>query len=100
MSKLIDQQVVIDAVEVMVDKSGKGEIAGFYNTILERVIDKLIALPYAQSEILRCKDCIYWWESHKMCKRNKDKNHNCACMDCDADFYCKYAERRTDERTD
>ena len=62
-----------------------------------KILEKL---PSAQPEILRCKDCIYWWESHKMCKRNKDKNHNCACMDCDADFYCKYAERRTDERTD
>ena len=50
MSKLIDQQVVIDAVEAMMDKSGKGEIAGFYNAILERVIDKLIALPSAQPE--------------------------------------------------
>ena len=59
--------------------------------------EKIKALPSAQPEIIRCKDCIYWWESHKMCKRNKDKNHNCACMDCDADFYCGNAERRTDE---
>jgi hypothetical protein len=63
-------------------------------------IEKIIGLSSAQPEIIRCKDCIYWWESNKLCKRNKDKNHNCACMDCDADFYCKYAERRTDERTD
>ena len=47
-----------------------------------------------QPEIIKCEDCIYWWESHKMCKRNKDKNHNCACMDCDADFYCGYGKRR------
>lgn len=64
---------------------------------LIRAASEIEKLPSAQPEIIRCKDCIYWWESHKMCKRNKDKNHNCACMDCDADFYCKYAERRTDE---
>ena len=50
-----------------------------------------------QPEIVRCEDCIYWWESHKMCKRNKDKNYNCSCMDCDADFYCKNGIRREDE---
>ena len=49
---------------------------------------------YDREELITCEDCIYWWESHKMCKRNKDKNHNCACMDCDANFYCKNAERR------
>ena len=47
---LIDRQVAIDAVKAMEDKSGKGEIAGFYNVILERVIDKLNDLPSAQPE--------------------------------------------------
>ena len=60
----------------------------------ETILHHLELMPSAQPEIVRCKDCIYWWESHKMCERNKDKNHNCACMDCDANFYCKNAERR------
>ena len=65
---------------------------------VDQIIERLRNDPEAEwVEVTRCKDCIYWWKSHKMCKRNKDKNHNCACMDCDADFYCKYAERRTDE---
>ena len=50
MGKLIDLDTAIDAVKVMEDKSGKGEIAGFYNVILERVIDKLNDLPSAQPE--------------------------------------------------
>ena len=45
---VIYKQAAIDTVEAMVDKSGKGEIAGFYNVILERVIDKLNDLPSAQ----------------------------------------------------
>lgn len=95
MRKLIYLDTAIDAV---LKESNADGAYGYMDT--KSIVDLLNDLPSAQPEILRCKDCIYWWESHKMCKRNKDKNHNCACMDCDADFYCKYAERRTDERTD
>lgn len=56
MSDLIDRQAAIDAVKAMEDTSGKGEIAGFYNMILEHVIDKLIALSSAQPE--PCNDVI------------------------------------------
>ena len=95
MSKLIDQQVVIDAVEAMVDKSGKGEIAGFYNAILKRVIDKLIALLSAQPEIVRCKDCKYW-RKHKYVKETKRYMPFCGfnAIYTKSDDFCSRAERR------
>ena len=55
------------------------------------IVDVLKELPSAQSEIIRCKDCKYNVSSHK-------------CLQPDSfflvtadDFYCGYAERRTDE---
>ena len=47
----------------------------------------------AQSDIVRCEDCRHW-------KQETFNDGYCIEMDlrmCDADFYCGYAERRTDE---
>lgn len=94
---VISRQDAIDAVEHITSSMSvcvnTDECHGMKRMQRQAVIE-LANLPSAQSEIVRCKDCVYWWESHKMCTQNKDKNHNCACMDCDADFYCKNAERR------
>jgi hypothetical protein len=54
-------------------------------------------LPSAQPEIIRCKDCKWW---------SNDDYRECSSPNYDdgyvtpAGFYCGYAERRTDERTD
>ena len=98
MNDLISRQAAIDAFNTDIDElivGGKGN-AEAVEKYLNGVIGRIKELPSAQPEIIRCEDCVHWWESHKMCERNKDKNHNCACMDCDADFYCKNAERRED----
>lgn len=92
----VSRKAAIDAVKAMEDKSGKGEIAGFYNAILERVIDKLIALPSAQSEIIHCKDCI-WYElpSHKItenCVRWMKSNG--ILLPIKPDDFCSRAERK------
>ena len=50
MSDLIERRAAIKAIEKMKDSSGKGDIAGFYNTIIDNVIDKLKNLPPAQPE--------------------------------------------------
>lgn len=56
------------------------------------IIEGLKTLPSAQPEIVRCKDCRFNTYSKK-------------CLNPDSfflvpadDFYCGYAERRTDER--
>ena len=57
----------------------------------KKVIEHLKQMPSAQPEIIRCKDCKYNTYSKK-------------CLQPDSfflvpadDFYCGYAERRTDE---
>lgn len=91
MRKLIDLDTAIDTVKAMEDKSGKGEIAGFYNAILERVIDKLNDLPSAQSEIIYCKDCKHGGE-----KPIADGQYWCELHDTFM-YYCSDSERRTNE---
>lgn len=61
------------------------------------VIDMIKDLSSAQPEIIRCKDCKWW---------SNDDYRECSSPNYDdgyvtpAGFYCGYAERRTDERTD
>lgn len=52
---LISRQAAIDALERGKDKTAKGDIGGFYNTIIQNDIDKIKDLPSAQPEQLdRC----------------------------------------------
>lgn len=45
MSDLISRQATIDALEAKKDKTAKGTIGQFYNTIIQHDIDALIDLP-------------------------------------------------------
>lgn len=61
---------------------------------LETVEDAPIALPFVQSEIIRCKDCENWdttWQNDF-----EPNYHYCPLVDGvrNADFYCADAERR------
>ena len=94
---LIERQAAIDALleEVRL-------VDGYY-VENDEVIDKddaveaMRLLPSAQPEIIRCKDCKWW---------SNDDYRECSSPNYDdgyvtpAGFYCGYAERRTDERTD
>ena len=93
----ISRQAAIDALleEVRL-------VDGYY-VENDEVIDKddaveaMRLLPSAQPEIIRCKDCKWW---------SNDDYRECSSPNYDdgyvtpAGFYCGYAERRTDERTD
>ncbi len=69
-------------------------------------------LPSAQLEIIRCKDCKHWrqqtnyqgaplsfgfCESDDMWRSLYGEIYEVSHIDTDDDFYCGYAERRTDE---
>ena len=58
MSDLINRQVAIDALERSKDKTAKGDMGGFYNTIIQNNIDKIKSLPSAHPEH-ECKNCIF-----------------------------------------
>ena len=93
---LIDRQAAIDALleEVRL-------VDGYYvendEVIDKDAVEAMRLLPSAQPEIIRCKDCKWW---------SNDDYRECSSPNYDdgyvtpAGFYCGYAERRTDERTD
>ncbi len=63
----------------------------------EQFIKLLEALPSAEPEIVRCKDCKDYqtdWET------SYPNRHYCATMDSmmPEDGFCSYAERKTNER--
>ena len=92
MSDLIERQKAID---VLISEPPEMNYGFWY-------AEKIKALPSAQPEIGRCKDCI-WYElpSHKItenCVRWMKSNG--ILLPIKPDDFCSRAERRTDERTD
>ena len=66
----ISRKAAIDVLESGKDKTAKGDIGGFYNTIIQNDIDKLRNLPSAEPEIIRCKDCKnseHWYRDRRRC---------------------------------
>ena len=58
---------------------------------LEEAESKLSALPSAQPELIRCKDCRYWYDApasdgYNSCEMDALIRHK--------DFYCADAERK------
>lgn len=98
MNDLISRQDAIEAVHRNFDtildfKSDGRTVASCFEDIIN-------ALPSAQSEVIQCKDCKYWKQSKTyqgtplpfgFCKNNY------MWTETDDNFYCGYAERRTDE---
>lgn len=87
MSVLISKQVAIDAVhenyDAILDFKSDGR------TIADSFEDIINALPPAQPEIIRCKDCKYNATSKKCLNPN-----SFFLVPADDDF-CSHAERRT-----
>ena len=86
--ELIDRQAVIDEI-----KFSNGMVRrGVVYVRVDELVNKLRALPSAQPEIIRCKDC-------KHCKHLAPLISN-YCMifefECSADDFCSSAKRRTD----
>ena len=69
----------------------------YWHPTFNPIMEEIEQLPSAQPEIIRCKDCKWW---------SNDDYRECSSPNYDdgyvtpAGFYCGYAERRTDERTD
>lgn len=76
-----------------------------------KYLEKLEQLPSAQQEIIRCKNCKHWrqqtnyqgaplsfgfCESDDMWRSLYGETYEVSHIDTDDDFYCGYAERRTD----
>lgn len=97
MDDLIRRQAAIDAF----DSTGELIVGGSANAqnvanYINKVVGKIKALPSAQPEIIRCKECIYYRQEIDMCDRPGSTAHNIV----HEDDYCSKAERKTDERMD
>lgn len=99
MTDTIDRRTAIRALEKMKDVSAKGDLGGFYNTIIENAIDMLKNLPSAQPEqkigkwniirgnIVVCSECgMYALETMTGCLLNRhlEPNRTNFCPDCGA----------------
>ena len=83
-----------------------------WNWAGKAAIDAIKALPSAESEIIKCKDCKHQVKEWRDDKRFKDKGYwvyGCMAISdiCgywawggEYDEFCSEAERRTDERND
>ena len=91
---------------------GRWEWSNGFNTALTAINVDLRRLPSAEPEIIRCKNCKYWrqqtnyigvplsfgfCESDNMWRSLYGETCEVSHIDTDDDFYCGYAERRTDE---
>ena len=100
----ISRQAAIDAADAVWSVTGDKNVA--------KVWDQIKDLPSVQPEIIRCKDCKHWrqqtnyqgaplsfgfCESDDMWRSLYGEIYEVSHIDTDDDFYCGYAERRTDE---
>lgn len=106
----IERQAAIDVLEERLQANGYTNVA--LVSELNRSIGYLRRLPSAQPEIIRCKDCKWWrqqtnyqgaplsfgfCESDDMWRSLYGETYEVSHIDTDDDFYCGYAERRTDD---
>ena len=85
MDDLISRQTAIDVLD-------RNHILGqgLLNDTLDHIADAIMALPSAQPEIIRCKDC-EWWEKQKDSLQGR-----CELMQMypTGAWYCGNAQRR------
>ena len=101
----IDRQAAIEAIKTW------GLVAGLSEGQAIEILADKEKLPSAQPEIIRCKDCKHWrqqttyqgaplsfgfCESDDMWRSLYGETYEVSHIDTDDDFYCGYAERRTD----
>lgn len=102
---LISRQAAIDEVRNYYDPEDHS---------VESIEDRIKKLPSAQQEIIiRCKDCKHWrqqtnyqgtplsfgfCESDDIWRSLYGETYEVSHIDTDDDFYCGYAERRTDDQ--
>ena len=79
MSRLIDADVLIEKAKS--EAEGMTEQYRDFGVLVEWLVNKI---PFAQPEIIRCKDCQYY------------DGRPCGIVNT-ADDYCSRAERRADE---
>ena len=102
MNDVIYRQAAIDAILAVTGNSSVRELyehvqehglSNMWSGGVNAAIDIIIAVPPAQPEIIRCKDC-----KHRLSSLYCEAWNNSPGFPCiPDDGYCHLAERRTDE---
>ena len=97
MSDLISRQAAIEAIEA--EKIAHGQYLTSSYVGYEFAEDAIRKLPSAQPDIIRCKDCEFSHMTNdgkycKYCDQFTDDYGWMMEMYFDADFFCRFAERR------
>lgn len=114
MNDLIERNAALDALDEKIEQcnkaleyfdiSSKDEYAlNFEKVSLSYYREKLEKIPFAHSEVVKCKDCKYWriWERESLGSTNATTSWlPCRQVMTNENWFCGYAERREDERSD
>ena len=101
MDDLISRRAAIDAIKQieyrLLKSPHKGQSMQEAVRLVE-AINAIMQLPYAQTEIITCKDCVH----SDTFPEGADNDMPLKCLDIRyggvmPDWYCEHAERRTDE---
>ena len=87
MSDLISRQAAIDAIHCDITVTGR-QNAELVATTIGAFADRIKALPSAQPEIIRCKDCRYYNSEEKECLDLLGHGRR-----WEEDDFCSYGER-------
>ena len=92
---VIDRQAAIDA---LADMHCKSDEDGYVWIVRSDAWARIDALPSAEPEIIRCKDCKYAQLTYdgdcKFCLKVTDEDDIPMTVYYDGDHYCGFAERR------
>ena len=106
MNDLIGRQAAIDALVGITMFKTKHELMQRVNASIQdeqgwlgavaECLDEIEDLPSAQPEIIRCKDCKYWYagENINYCRKFWDDDGEPKLYRCTADDFCSRAERK------
>ena len=103
MNDLISRQVAIDALERRKDKTAKGEIGSFYNTIIQHDIDVIVELlsadvqPVRHGHWLRTGRTNVYGGFEVECSVCND---NVMITNIEYEHYCRNCGARMDERSE
>ena len=91
MKDLISRKAAIAALRRKLDINAKGEIGGFYNTIIRNNIECIELLRPADAvPVVRCKDCKHWGMHKRLNVPWCYEMH----IDKSEDGFCDSGERR------
>lgn len=97
MDDLISRKAAIDAISCDITVTGRQNAELVAQTI-GRFADRIKALPSAQPEIVRCKDCKYQRKGQNECEEwNLCGYRPWQYTPITDEHFCADAERRTDE---